>query len=364
MKIRFSHILALAILGGLSYYMYKGDVNIGGQGASAANTQSISERKEEEQNALFKVSILPLKAEAREQFLNVRGRTKAQAIIPVRSETGGILRQRHVNRGDYVNKGDLVCSIESGAREANVASAKARLLQAETTYNSNKELLKKGFTTQNQMLVMEAQMNAAQAELKSAEIELSRVEIRANASGLVQDPIAEPGDVLASGTACVTLVDSDPMFFTGQVSESVIGSIEKGMAAEIQLINGTTTQGEITYIAPSSDPQTRTFLIDVRLDGTSDIRDGLTASANIKLPGTTAFKIPPSSLTLNNEGALGIKVVDAENIVRFLPVRVIAQTSEGFWIEGPTENVRLITLGQEYVIEGEKVEAIPLGASS
>jgi len=61
---------------------------------------------------------------------------------------------------------------------------------------------------------------------------------------------------------------------------------------------------------------------------------------------------------------LGIKVVDAENIVRFLPVRVIAQTSEGFWIEGPTENVRLITLGQEYVIEGEKVEAIPLGASS
>lgn len=364
MKIRFSHILALVILGALSYYMYHGEVNIGGQGASAANTKSISERKDGTQDKLFRVNVVPIRAETREQFLSVRGRTKAQAIIPVRSETSGILRQRHVNRGDFVKKGDLVCSIESGAREANVASAEAQLLQAETTYNANKELLKKGFTTQNQKLLMEAQVNAAKANLKSAQIELSRVKIHANASGLVQDPIAEPGDVLSAGAACVTLVDNNPMYFTGQVSESVIGGITPGMDANIQLINGASTSGEITYISPSSDPQTRTFLVDIRLDGPTEIRDGVTASANIKLPGTIAFKIPPSSLTLNGNGVLGIKIVDADNLVQFLPVRVIAQTSEGFWIEGPKDEVRLITLGQEYVIEGEKVEPVLAGAGS
>jgi len=41
MKIRFSHILSLAILGALSYYMYHGEFNIGGQGASAAGTPTI-----------------------------------------------------------------------------------------------------------------------------------------------------------------------------------------------------------------------------------------------------------------------------------------------------------------------------------
>jgi len=361
MKIRFSHILALGILGGLSYYMYHGDINIGGQGASAANSPSIAERKDEDAEKRFRVSVLPIRAEEREQFLSVRGRTKAEAIIPVRAETNGILKKRHVNRGDFVNEGDLVCSIESGAREASVESAKAQLLQAETTYNSNKELQKKGFATQNQMLLMEAQVNSAKANLKSAEIELARVEIHANASGLVQDPIAEPGDVLAAGSACITLVDNDPMFFTGQISESVINGIKTGMQANVQFLNGAATKGEITYIAPSSDPQTRTFLVDIKLDGKNDIRDGITANAEINLPGTTAFRIPPSSLTLNNAGALGIKIVDADDVVRFLPVRVIAQTNEGFWIEGPKHEVRLIVRGQEYVIEGETVEPVSAG---
>ncbi len=49
--------------------------------------------------------------------------------------------------------------------------------------------------------------------MAAAELELKRTEIRANANGVVQDPIAEVGDMLSMGAACVTLIDTDPMLF-------------------------------------------------------------------------------------------------------------------------------------------------------
>jgi len=36
----------------------------------------------------------------------------------------------------------------------------------------------------------------------------------------------------------------------------------------------------------------------------------------------------------------------------------LSQTNNGFWIEGLTPNARVITMGQEYVVSGEKVEPV------
>jgi hypothetical protein len=44
--------------------------------------------------------------------------------------------------------------------------------------------------------------------------------------------------------------------------------------------------------------------------------------------------------------------------VDFVNIEILAQTSEGFWITGPEPGVRVISMGQEYVVRGEKVEAM------
>ena len=55
---------------------------------------------------------------------------------------------------------------------------------------------------------------------------------------------------------------------------------------------------------------------------------------------------------------LGVKVVNSEDRVEFLPVEVIKTTPEGLWIHGLQENVRVITVGQGFVRIGDKVVAI------
>ncbi len=60
-------------------------------------------------------------------------------------------------------------------------------------------------------------------------------------------------------------------------------------------------------------------------------------------------------MTLDDQGAIGVKAVDAEGRVKFHAVEVIEDTSEGMWIAGLPATLTLITVGQEFVRPGEKV---------
>ena len=100
-------------------------------------------------------------------------------------------------------------------------------------------------------------------------------------------------------------------------------------------------------------------LTEIALDDPEhQVRDGLTASAVIRLPAKKAFRISPSWITLSDEGEIGIRVVDADDMVQFVPIRILAQSKKGFWISGPEEGMRVISLGQEYVAPGEKVDPV------
>lgn len=360
--IKGSHILAAAIVLAIGLWMFGGELRIGGQNDTANATQGSTETVETDKavaESKFKVEVVEIQTTDREQTVNLRGRTKADAVIPIRTETTGILEKRMVKRGDTVTSGDLVCVINQGARKAGVASAYARLQQALGEYESNKKLKQKGFATDTKLRQMQYDLNAAQAELEQAQLELARTEVRANANGVVQDPIAEVGDVLIAGNTCITLVDADPMFFIGQVSERAINDVTVGMDVDVKLVTGEIVTGKVNYLATSAEPQTRTFRVEVKLDDNDiNIRDGLTASAALKLPVRPSIKVSPSWLTLADNGQIGVKSVNADNRVEFLPVTILSQSKQGFWISGIEAGTRIITLGQEYVIAGETVEPV------
>lgn len=359
-RIRASHIVALAITVGIAGWMATGGIEIGGKkenGDSAA--PPIAAREEERSAELFKVRFVPLLPETREEALLVRGRTEADATIPIRAETGGILKQRFFEKGEPVKPGDVVCEIDKAWREAKVAQAQAKLAQAESDYESNAALSNKGFSSDAQLRQMKAALEAARAVLAEEKTDLERTRVRANATGIVQDPIAEAGDILKAGDVCITLIDTDPMLFVGQVSERNIKTVEKDMKARIELVSGETLDGTVTYISPSADPQTRTFRVEIAMDNPDGrIRDGITANARISLAPQTAFRVSPSWISLADDGRIGLKMVDQNDRVQFVPVEITAQTKQGFWVTGPEPGARVITVGHEYVINGEAVQPV------
>lgn len=294
----------------------------------------------------------------------LRGRTKASASVTLVPETSGVVDVVHVTKGQRVAANDLICTLEQGTRKAAVAQAEAALAQAQSQYDTNASLREEGLAPANSGLQLEAALSAAKAGLENAQAELDRTEVRTKVAGVVQEPLATPGEMLGPQAPCATIVELDPMLFVGSVPETRIALAKVGLPATITTVTGQEVEGTVSYISSTADAATRSFPIEIEIpNADGNIRDGLTAEANVKLGTAPAHMLPQSVLTLADDGVLGVRSV-VDGVVEFHPVTIIMDTREGIWVTGLPPKVDIITVGQEYVQAGQKVDATNVTASA
>ena len=85
------------------------------------------------------------------------------------------------------------------------------------------------------------------------------------------------------------------------------------------------------------------------------IREGLSADMLVPLREVIAHLIPSYLISLNDEGDLGIKIL-SDNRVQFTEIQIVEDTIDGLWVTGLPKDVTIITVGQEYVINGQEVK--------
>ena len=145
------------------------------------------------------------------------------------------------------------------------------------------------------------------------------------------------------------------MKLVGFVPEIDIGRVEVGSTAGARLANGREVLGDVTFISRSADENTRTFRVEVEVGNTDEtIGDGQTAEIFIAADGAAAHLLPQSALTLNDQGRMGVRIVEAERVA-FAPVSVVRDTTEGIWVSGLADEADVIVVGQEFVTDGVPV---------
>jgi multidrug efflux system membrane fusion protein len=176
-------------------------------------------------------------------------------------------------------------------------------------------------------------------------------------AGVVQDPVTTVGSMLSPGTPCATVVELDPMLFVGTVPEARIGLAKIGLKAQIETVTGQKIDGEVSYIAPTADEATRSFPVEIQIaNADGAVRSGITATAMVAMGTMPAHLLPQSVLTLNDDGVIGIRAVETGE-VKFYPVTIVSDSREGVWVTGLPPRVDVITVGQEFVVPGQKVDA-------
>ncbi len=308
----------------------------------------------------------------------LRGRTQAKATVTAVAETAGSVDTVHVTKGQRVEAGDLLCTLDRGTRAAAVAQAEAALAQAEAglaqaqlSYDTNAGLRERGVAaanTANAVEVALAQAKAgvtqAQAGVDNAKAELDRTEIVAKVAGLVQDPVATRGAMLNPGSPCATIVQLDPIVFTGMVPEAHIGLARTGLNATIRTVTGDVVEGKVTYVSAVADNATRAFPAEIEIANTNfAIRDGVTAEAIVNIGTAPGHLLPQSVLTLDDDGVLGVRTVE-NGVVAFYPITIISDTRQGVWVSGLPAIADVITVGQENVNAGQAVEASPVSETA
>lgn len=294
-------------------------------------------------------------ATTRNLYLEVRAQTEANRIVQVRSEVAGVVEALPGLKGTHVKQGDLLCKIAVDTRQSDLDEARASLKSMQLEYNGIVDLKKRGLQSKINVSQANAKLEANKSRTKRAELALTKTEIRAPFAGVVEMQQVEIGDFLATGQVCVTLIEIDPMLAVGQVAEKNINSLALGDRVEVELITGDTYEGEVSFIARAPDSTTRAYPVEVTVaDPDQNIRAGMTAQMRVPTGSEFAHLISPASLVLNDEGVVGIRIVE-NDFVRFVPVNIVGEDPGGVWVGGAPERAQIITVGQEDVFEGQMV---------
>ena len=382
--------------------------NVNAQDDTSTITESNTETVEKVlvEDTGSKVEVREFNFSQIDQSIELQGQTTHNKKIDVKSETTGNIINIAFKRGDKVSKGDELIKISIENRKELLNSAKKDLdrLNKELELNEqnkinrlsqNKELIKlyeiefasakqlidKGLSSKSKLSLASfnlanarsdqedilisfesqqssigAQIANVRSQLKNIELDIDKTVINSPFSGIISDKMIEESEYITPGNIMFTIIDLNPIKIQGSLSEFDVNKVSLGTKAIIENTNGLKKNGTISFISPSAETSTRTFEITIEADNADlSFKSGITTKITIAGSELKAHKIPPSILTLQDDGTVGVKAVNNENIVIFYPTTSVKDTIDGIWVSGLPDKVNLIVTGQEYVAVGESV---------
>lgn len=300
-------------------------------------------------------AVVPVFAgHAREIRLSGSTEPNKRAVLAARSD--GVVQTLTLAQGDAVTAGTVVMTLEGPEMRARADIAQINLDQRERELAVAQRLFDGGNTPEIQLTSARSARDAAKAELTLARATVDRLALTAPFNGVVDAVEVERGEWVQTGTPIATILSLDPIVIRAEVSELDVGHVATGAKARVRLVNGVEMEGTISFVARESSAETRTFPVEIELpnpDGA--IPGGMTAEVDLYADPVQTVTVPRSVITLSEKGEIGLRVVGADNVARFVTVDIVDDIDEGLVLTGVPDDVRIIVSGQDLVRDGDQV---------
>ncbi len=243
--------------------------------------------------------------------VSAAGKIQPETEVDISANVSGKIVRMGIKEGDPVEQGQFLVQLDRNRyqalvdqAQAQLASAKARLVEAEAEYRRIKQLYDASLASEADLEAVEARKdveganyNASMAYLQKAQDDLSKTVILAPMSGTVSQLNSEEGEVVLgteqfSGTVIMTIADLSRMEAEADVDETDIVEVAIGQPASIEVdaLPDSLLRGEVTEIASSAFTQGRgtqeevtNFKVKVAiLERVMSLRPGMSATVDIE----------------------------------------------------------------------------------
>lgn len=310
-------------------------------------------------------------------YLTANGTVTAWQEAIIGSESNGLkLTDVRVNVGDVVKRGQVLATFSVTSVNADVAQARASLMEAEANAADAKNNAERARTLEttgalstqqiNQYLTTEqtakAKAEAAKAVLAVQEVRLSQTQVLASDDGVISARSATVGAVVSAGTELFRLIRQGRLEWRAEVTSAELGRIKNGTTALITAANGTQVKGKVRMIAPTVDAQNRAALVYVDLAPTAadvaPVRAGMFATGQFDLGNSTAVTVPQQTIVIRDGFSYVFRMNPDNRVtqIKVQPGRRLADRIE--IISGVPTDAVLVANGAGFLNDGDLVKVV------
>jgi membrane fusion protein, heavy metal efflux system len=309
---------------------------------------------------------------------------------PVMSLVGGIVRSVGPELGQSVRKGQTIAVVSSNDladAQTKYLAAFAELDEHHKHHARTEKLVGIGAASREELEMATSKLKAAESDvanlrqrllllglssqrvsaLRSTSQVSSEVSLPAPASGTVTSRTVNSGEVIEANKELLRVTDLSSVWVVAQVYEKDLGKVHIGSGASIttDAYPGRVFRGQVSYVDPKVDPQTRTAQARIELANPGQqLKIGMYVNVTFAALGAAESPVPVVPVTavqnLGNRQVVFVATSDP-NVFAIRPVR-LGPEGNGYYpvLEGLSVGDRVVTEGS-FMLRAEWLKSHPSG---
>jgi len=309
------------------------------------------------------VSVETVKDTVFSHYLEVQGNVNTKENLIIYPQFAGILNTVNVIAGQKVSKGQVLGTIDDGGLSQQLGQLENQLALAKTTFERQKRLWDQKIGSEIQYLQAQTSMISQQKAVNQMKAQMAKTRIIAPFNGVIDELIAERGQVVGPGQGLMRIVNLNNMFVSTTIPESYIGKLKVGTEVSVYLASlGKSFNGKIRQVGNNINPNNRSFGIEVSVPNTDNLlRPNQVAKLKITdYTKSKAIVVPSNVIQEDAEGNQFVfeatAVKDKTGIAKKVIVKV-GKTSDNFTeiLSGLEPKTLVVGDGVKTVSEGMKL---------
>lgn len=291
-------------------------------------------------------------------YISQPGIVSSKENILVSVEMGGVVVNRLVGEGRWVNKGDAIIQLDASILSNQVEDLRHSTELAKTTYERQDNLWKQRIGSEIQYLQAKNQYVSLQKKLAAMQAQLDKLELVAPISGRLDEIYINVGEFAAPAMPAFRIVNSKKLQVEVDVAERYSAIIKKGDLVNLSFNSlGINRQEKVSFVGQVINPQNRTFKVKINLNNSSgDIKPNAVASVKLQDFSQEGAMVLPSACIKKDMRGSFVFVADNNKAIKKYVETGLSQDDMTHITSGIDFGQEVIVIGYDGVANGSKID--------
>jgi membrane fusion protein (multidrug efflux system) len=245
------------------------------------------------------------------------GNARANEAVEIRPEITARLTAIMLKEGELVEAGTVLAELENVEPLADLAAARATLVETESQYQRLKQLFKTQAVSESQLQQLEARREADRAALAAAQARVEDTVIKAPFAGRLGLRRVSAGSIVSPSTVITTLDDTSSIKLDFDIPEIYLSRIGEGLFLQARSAAwpGVEFVGTVASVDSRVDPVSRTVTVRALIRNEEGrLRSGMFLTVTLLKENTVALMVPEQAL-VPDRSTQSVLVVGADGMV-------------------------------------------------